>query len=75
MEYFVLQVTDNSHPTHATVLSTTEICLILFSDRPGFRVDQISDRANNNLSMLPNTLLTNGGTNDVAQDYDNDSID
>ncbi|GAM42242.1 esterase family protein [Talaromyces pinophilus] len=42
---------------------------------PGFRVDQISDRANNDLSMLPNLILINAGTNDVAQNYNINSID
>ncbi|KAH8688824.1 SGNH hydrolase-type esterase domain-containing protein [Talaromyces proteolyticus] len=42
---------------------------------PGFRVDQISDRANNDLPLLPNLVLINAGTNDVAQDYDIDTID
>lgn len=43
--------------------------------RPGFRVDQISDRSNNDLYMLPNLIVINAGTNDVAQDYNIDTID
>ncbi|GAM42228.1 ankyrin repeat-containing protein [Talaromyces pinophilus] len=42
---------------------------------PGFRVDQISDRANNALSMFPNLILINASTNDVAQNYNINSID
>jgi lysophospholipase L1-like esterase len=55
--------------------TTRNILTIVSPNRPGFRVDQISDRANNDLPLLPNLVLINAGTNDVAQGYELDTID
>jgi lysophospholipase L1-like esterase len=42
---------------------------------PGYRVDQINVKADKDLSSLPNLVLVNAGTNDVAQNYYLDTVD
>lgn len=42
---------------------------------PGYRIDQIVQKANNSLPLMPNLILINAGTNDVAQSYELDTAD